>query len=266
MWFDTHCHLDSDDPARPTALLLERARRAGVTAFVNIGVGGVAAMRGAVALAVAERNVWATVGVHPHEASSWAPEIELELLELLGEPRVVALGEVGLDYHYDSSPRDVQRRVFAEMVGVACRVNKPLVIHTRSAPQETLDILRAESAERVGGIIHCFSEDIAFARAALDLGFDISFSGIVTFKKAEAIQQVAAFVPSDRLLLETDSPYLSPVPLRGKPCEPAFLVHTARRVAELRCVELSDLARVSTENAVRRFGVSLELEPAIAHN
>jgi TatD DNase family protein len=166
------------------------------------------------------------------------------------------VGETGLDFHYDHSPREVQNEAFRKQVQLARKVNKPLIIHTRSAPSETLAILREEKASDVGGIIHCFSEDRAFAQQALDLGFDISFSGIVTFKTATAIQDVAAWAPADRILVETDSPYLSPVPYRGKPCEPAFVVHTAKRVAELRKMSLEDLGQITTANAVRRFGRS----------
>jgi TatD DNase family protein len=175
------------------------------------------------------------------------------------------VGEVGLDYHYDNSPRDVQRRVFADFIAVARRLGKPLVIHTRSAPEDTLEILQREGAADVGGVIHCFSEDRPFAVRALDLGFDLSFSGIVTFKNATSVHDVAAWAPADRILVETDSPYLAPVPFRGKPCEPAHVVHTARRVAELRGVSLPALAEASTANAARRFGSKLAVAAAAHH-
>jgi TatD DNase family protein len=258
MWFDTHCHLDSENcPDGPDAVLA-RARAAGVGHFVCIGVGGESAQRQAVELSERDANVWATVGVHPHDAAELAENGERTLHELLARPRVVALGEVGLDYHYDHSPRERQRSVFASMIALAKQLDKPLVIHTRSAAADTLELLASEGARDVGGIIHCFSEDRAFAERALDLGFDLSFSGIVTFKNARAIQEVAAWAPSDRILVETDSPYLSPVPLRGRPCEPAYVVHTARFIAALRGTELSDLCAVTTANAARRFRVSLE--------
>jgi len=173
--------------------------------------------------------------------------------------RVVAVGEVGLDHHYDHSPRTRQAEVFRRFVQLARRHKKPLVVHTRSAPQETLDILSEEGAAEVGGLIHCFSEDKVFARRALDLGFDLSFSGIVTFKRSVEIQEVAAWAPADRILVETDSPYLAPMPLRGKRCEPAFVLHTARFVAGLRGIPLEELARITSENAARRLGVSAVL-------
>ncbi|HTQ04970.1 MAG TPA: TatD family hydrolase, partial [Polyangiaceae bacterium] len=195
------------------------------------------------------------VGVHPHDASRADSALEAELAELAARPRVVAVGEVGLDYHYDHSPRDTQKDVFRRFIALARRLKKPLVIHTRSAPADTLAILESESARDVGGIIHCFSEDRAFAARALELGFYLSFSGIVTFKNAKAVHEVAAWAPSDRVLVETDSPYLAPVPLRGKKCEPAFVKHTAARLAELRHADFADLAALTTANAARVFGL-----------
>jgi TatD DNase family protein len=177
------------------------------------------------------------------------------------EPEVVAIGEIGLDYHYDHSPRDVQRAAFARLVGLARELRKPIVIHTRNAPPDTLDILEREGARDVGGVIHCFSEDQPFAERALDLGFDISFSGIVTFKSSLAVQQVARWAPLDRILVETDSPYLAPIPKRGRPNEPAYVVHTARRVAELRGMAFEALAEATTVNAERAFRRSFTEAP-----
>jgi TatD DNase family protein len=252
---DTHCHLDPQYfPEGPDAALA-RAEAAGIRGFVVIGVGrDLAPARAAVLLA--ERSpgrIAAAVGVHPHDATTLDDDAYAELDALARRPDVVAVGEIGLDYHYDHSPRDVQRRVFARLVGLAREVKKPIVVHTRSAPEDTIDVLAAEGARDVGGVIHCFSEDRAFAERALALGFDLSFSGIVTFKSSTAIQDVARWAPLDRILVETDSPYLAPVPLRGKPCEPAFVVHTARRVAELRGVPLAELGAATSANAERRF-------------
>lgn len=250
---DTHCHLDSQYAEGGADDVIGRARAAGVIGFIAIGVGrSIEPSREAVALAKRRADVRATVGLHPHDAEGWTPEMHDVLSALAREPEVVMIGEVGLDHHYDHSPREKQRDVFARFVALARDVKKPLVIHTRSAPAETLDVLKVEGASDVGGIIHCFSEDRAFAEVALDLGFDISFSGIVTFKNAKAIHEVAAWAPADRILVETDSPYLAPIPMRGKPCEPAYVVHTARRVAELRGIALEELARITTENAERR--------------
>jgi TatD DNase family protein len=255
---DSHCHLDPQN-LPPGSLgpdeVLGRARAAGVGGFVVVGVGSdLAPARAAIALAKRlPDRVGAAVGVHPHDAVTLTDALCTELAALVREPEVVAVGEIGLDYHYDHSPRDVQRAAFARLVALAREVNKPIVIHTRSAPEDTIAILESEGARDVGGVIHCFSEDRPFAAKALDLGFDVSFSGIVTFKNATGVHDVAKWAPIDRILVETDSPYLAPVPLRGKPCEPAYVVHTAKRVAELRGISVDDLAAATTANAARTF-------------
>jgi len=253
---DTHCHLDPQYfPDGPDAVMA-RARAAGVVGFVVVGVGkDLAPARAAVALAQADaERVGAAVGVHPHDASTLDDAVHAELAALASRPEVVAVGEIGLDYHYDHSPRDVQRAVFARLIGLAREVKKPIVVHTREAAEDTLAILASEGARDVGGVIHCFSEDRPFAERALDLGFDVSFSGIVTFKNARSVHEVAAWAPIDRVLVETDSPYLAPVPMRGKPCEPAYVAYTAARVAELRGISPAALAEATTSNAERRFG------------
>ncbi|HWP06898.1 MAG TPA: TatD family hydrolase [Polyangiaceae bacterium] len=257
MLFDTHCHLDTGSFPEGADAVIERARAAGVDAFACIGVGSLEHARFAVALAERRRDVVATAGIHPHDASSADAALEDELARLATHARVVAVGEVGLDYHYDHSPRDVQKAVFARAIALARRVKKPLVIHTRSAPDDTLAILEAEGAREVGGIIHCFSEDRAFAERAVALGFYLSFSGILTFKNARGVHEAAAWAPEDRLLVETDSPYLAPVPLRGKKCEPAYVVHTLARLAELRGTDKDRLAAATTANAARVFGLSV---------
>jgi len=253
---DTHCHLDPQYFPDGPADVLARAAAAGVGGFVVVGVGrDLAPARHAVAIARAHGDrAGAAVGIHPHDAVTWSEAAHEELAALARDPAVVAVGEIGLDYHYDHSPRETQRDVFARIVGLARDVEKPIVVHTREAPADTLDILDREGARDVGGVIHCFSEDRAFAERALDLGFDLSFSGIVTFKGAKAVHEVAAWAPLDRIMVETDSPYLAPVPLRGKPCEPAYIVHTARRVAELRKITVEALAEATSRNAERRFG------------
>ena len=252
---DSHCHLDPEYfPSGPDEVMT-RARAAGVAGFIVIGVGrDLAPARAAVALAerVPDR-VAAAVGVHPHDAITLDAPLYDELAQLANRPEVVAVGEIGLDYHYDHSPRETQRAVFARLIGLAREVKKPIVIHTREAPSDTIEILRSEGARDVGGVIHCFSEDRPFAEKALDLGFDVSFSGIVTFKNAASVHEVARWAPLDRILIETDSPYLAPVPLRGKPCEPAYLVLTAKRVADLRGLSVDAVARATRENTARRF-------------
>ena len=262
MLIDTHCHLDDHYFPEGADAVLERARAVGVGGFVVIGVGeSLEPARQAIALAnrIPER-ISATVGIHPHDAKRLFGEAGLdaaesvELARLGADPAIVAIGETGLDYHYDHSPRGPQRDAFAWQIALARRLKKPLVVHTRTAPAETLELLESEGARDVGGIIHCFSEDWAFAETALDLGFVVSFSGIVTFKNAKAIHEVAAKVPADRYLVETDSPYLAPIPHRGKPCEPAFVVHTAARIAELRGESVDTVAHDTTRNAERVFG------------
>jgi TatD DNase family protein len=255
MLIDTHCHLDLQYFPEGADETLTRARSAGVNGFVCIGVGSLEQAQSALALAARRADVWATVGVHPHDAASHDAAFDEALVALTSEPRVVAIGEIGLDYHYDHSPRAKQQEVFRRFIALARQLKKPIIVHTRSAPSETLQILAEEKASDVGGIIHCFSEDKPFAQQALDLDFDLSFSGIVTFKKATEIQAVAAWAPADRILVETDSPYLSPVPVRGKRCEPAYVLHTARFVAELRGIPIEQLGQITSENARRRLGV-----------
>lgn len=259
MLIDTHCHLDSEYFPEGPEETLARARSAGVTGFVCVGVGSLAQAQSAVAIAALRPDVWATVGVHPHDAASCDAALEAAIVREAAAPRVVAVGEIGLDFHYDHSPRDRQAEVFRRFIAAARQLKKPIVVHTRSAAEQTLEILKAENARDVGGLIHCFSENKAFAERALALGFYLSFSGIVTFKRSLEIQEVAAWAPADRILVETDSPYLAPVPLRGKRCEPAYVVHTARFVAGLRGVPLEELARQTSENAQRLLGVSAVL-------
>lgn len=258
MLIDTHCHLDAHYyPGGPEAAL-DRARAAGVSAFVAIGVGpDLGSARHVIELADRHRDVYAVVGVHPHDAASLDDAMFSELDDLACRPKVVAIGEIGLDYHYMHSPKQAQEATFRRLIGLARAHRLPIVVHTRDAPLDTLGILQEEGAREVGGIIHCFSEDRAFAERALALDFDLSFSGIVTFKNAAAVHDVAAWAPAERILVETDSPYLSPVPLRGKPCEPAYVLHTARRVAALRGEELAVFAARSTDNARRRLRLSL---------
>ena len=248
MLVDAHCHLTGAPPEGPSPeSLLARARQAGVDGCVAVGT-DLEDSRAVLALARRCEGVQASLGVHPHEARAWDPAAGEALAALLGAPEVRFVGETGLDWHYDLSPREAQERAFRAQIRLARVVGKPLMIHTRAAPEATLRILEEEGASEVGGIIHCFSEDRAFAARALDLGFYLSFSGIVTFKKAEAVREVAAWAPLDRILLETDAPYLAPVPHRGRPNEPAFLPHTAEAVAALRGMSLADLAAKTTRN------------------
>lgn len=253
--FDTHCHLDDPRLAAEIDDVIARARDAGVVRIVTIGCAREPSMMER-ALEVARRDtsfLRATVGVHPHDAKHLDDATFLAMERTASDPLVVAIGETGLDYHYDNSPRPAQLEAFRRQIALARAVKKPIVVHTREAPEDTLRILREEGARDVGGIIHCFSEDAAFAEAALDLGFVASFSGIVTFKNATGVRDAAAKQPLDALLVETDAPYLAPVPHRGKRNEPAFVRHTAQAIAELRGADVESVCRASTENASRLF-------------
>jgi len=248
MLVDSHCHLIGSYPAEDGAeAVLARARLAGVAGFIAVAT-DLADARLVLALAARNQDVQASLGVHPHEAASWTPELAAQLEALLRDPNARFVGETGLDWHYDLSPRDAQEAVFREHIRMARRLAKPVMVHTRAAPQETLRVLREEGADQVGGIIHCFSEDRQFAGLALDLGFHLSFSGIVTFRNAEPIRDVAAWAPEDRILVETDSPFLAPVPFRGKPNEPAYVTYVAAQVAQLRHLAPERLAEITTRN------------------
>ncbi|HJL01332.1 MAG TPA: TatD family hydrolase [Polyangiaceae bacterium LLY-WYZ-15_(1-7)] len=261
--FDTHCHLDDPRFAEDFDAVLARAREAGLWRAVTIGCAReVATVESALAVARAHADwVSTTIGVHPHDAAAlFGPEADAlwgELERIATDPQVVAVGEMGLDYYYDNSPREQQQEAFRRQIALARQVSKPIVVHTRDAREDTLRILREEKASEVGGIIHCFSEDAPFAAAALDLGFVSSFSGIVTFKRAKAVQEAARKQPADAILVETDAPYLAPVPKRGKRNEPAFVAHTAAVVAELRGEDEDALRRRTSENAARLFGLPL---------
>ncbi len=248
MLVDVHCHLlGSHLEEQKLQATLDRARRAGVGGFVAVGT-DLEDSRKVLALARATPDIRACLGIHPHEAKTWDDGTSQALEGLLRDPAARFVGETGLDWHYDFSPRELQEEVFREQIRLAMRIQKPLMIHTREAPEATLRILQEEGARDVRGIIHCFSEDLPFARQALDLGFYLSFSGILTFKKAEAIQAVAAWAPKDRILVETDAPYLAPVPHRGRTNEPAFVTFVADQLARLRGISSLELAELTTRN------------------
>jgi TatD DNase family protein len=252
---DSHCHVDSEQFNDDRDAVIERALAAGVEHMVAIGSGdGPPDLEAGIRLADRYPAFYATVGVHPHDAAKANAETYHRLAELAAHPKVVAIGEIGLDYHYDHSPREVQRDVFAEQMRIARDARKPISIHTRTAWEDTIALLREYwapahvSEPGIGGIMHCFSEGPSEAEQALALGFYISFAGIVTFPKATAIQEAARMVPADRLLIETDAPYLAPVPKRGKRNEPAYVVETARKLAELRGVTLEEIAQTTADN------------------
>jgi TatD DNase family protein len=258
MWIDSHAHLDAEVFDDDRAEALARARAAGVEVIVLAGAARtIEDLDRTVATAESDAAFYATAGVHPHEARFWSPALAERVRELARHPKVVGVGETGLDYHYDHSPRPDQREVFAAHVEIAREADLPVICHVRDAHADAATILEATGAAAVGGVIHCFTGGPADAEAYLALGFHISFSGIVTFrgKSAEPIREAARQVPADRLLLETDCPYLAPMPMRGKRNEPAYLVHTAAFVAELRAEPLEALAEATAANTRRLFGL-----------
>ena len=250
---DSHCHLNYEGLAERQDEVLDTARARGVAGFLNIST---RQREWGEVIAVAERHddVWASVGVHPHEADAHPDLGASALVEGSRHPRVVAIGECGLDYYYDKSDRQAQRERFQAHVDAARQTGLPLIVHTRDAEEDTAEILSAAVREGgVTGVLHCFTGSADLAGKALDLGFLISLSGIVTFKNARDLQETAKTVPLDRLLVETDSPFLAPVPNRGKVCEPAFVADTAAFVAELRGEELDAVAEATTANFFRLF-------------
>jgi TatD DNase family protein len=261
MFVDSHAHIDGEEFDADRDEVVARARAAGVRSILNVGTGDPHGGNFERAAALAEKyeDVYAAAGVHPHDARLYNYTAERRLLEVLrGSERMVALGEIGLDYHYDNSPREVQREVFARQLRLAREEGLPVIIHSREADEETAEILRRElDGSGTKGVMHCFGGGASLAEAALALGFCISFAGNVTFKKAEALREVAAVVPLERLLVETDCPYLAPVPHRGRRNEPAYVVETARFLAELRGVRPEELGRATSENFARLFGINL---------
>ncbi len=256
--FDTHCHLDHAKFEGNLEAIFERARAAGVTRIASINCAhDVESAESALRIARAHPEwIVGTSGVHPHEASKLDDALLSAIETAAADPLCVAIGETGLDFHYDFSPREAQIEAFRRQISLARAQKKPLVVHTRSAGKETLEVLESEQARDVGGIIHCFTEDAQFAKRALDLNFVAAFSGLVTFKNSSQIQEAARLQPLDSLLVETDAPYLAPVPHRGQRNEPAYVADTARFVAALRGISLETLVEASTENALRIFGMS----------
>ncbi|HEY4186058.1 MAG TPA: TatD family hydrolase [Polyangia bacterium] len=251
---DSHCHLDGEKFAGDLSEVLARARAAGISRMICVGAGhDLTSARGSLALARRETDVYATVGVHPHDVAAMTEADWAELEVLAAEPRVVGIGETGVDYHYDHSPREAQQLAYRRFVQLARRAGKPLSSHVREAHEDAATILREEDAAAVGGVIHCFTGGVADARRYLDLGHHLSFSGILTFKNADDIREAAAFAPLDRVLVETDSPYLAPVPHRGKRNEPAFVARTLEALAALRKIPLPEADHATTENARRLF-------------
>jgi len=260
MFVDSHAHIDGREFDADREEVIERAKAAGVFAILNVGTGAPhsGAFERAVELGRTHDSVYTAIGTHPHDARLYNDRAEEKIKTLIKSERVLAWGEIGLDFHYDNSPRDVQVKVFKRQLHAARECGLPVIVHTREAEAETIEILKSdyEGAER-RGIFHCFSGSMELAQRALELGFMISFSGIVSFKKADDLREVAKQVPLDRLLIETDCPYLSPIPYRGKRNEPAYVVEVARCLAELRGMELDEIGRITSQNFQQFFGLDL---------
>jgi TatD DNase family protein len=257
-FIDSHCHLNYDYAPKTAADLVREAHEAGVTAMVTVGT-EIATLDAMVAISDQHEHVYHTVGVHPHEAVTIS-EGDLAILEKAARhPKCRAIGEIGLDYHYDHSPRDIQRKQLDDQLELALRVELPVVIHARDAEEDLLAALTRYAGRvpvgSIPGVIHCFSGTQAFGQACIDLGFYISFSGILTFKTAEDLRVCARVFPLDRILVETDSPFLAPIPYRGKKCEPQMVRMTAQKIAEARGVTLEEIARATTANSRKVFRI-----------
>ena len=268
MYVDSHAHLEMEQFDNDREAMLERARAAGIEKILAIGSGtGPGSLDCAVRLAERYDWIYATIGIHPHEAKL-ATDADFAELEALGtREKVIAWGEIGLDYYYDHSPRDIQKSVFLKQMDLAEARGLPIVIHCRpsensdNAWNDTLDLLQERWARtKLGGILHCFTGALEHMRAALEIGFMISFSGNVTFAKAQNIRDAAKDVPLDRMLIETDSPFLAPAPNRGKRNEPAFVVNVAKKIAEVRGVPLESIAKATTDNFYRFFSLKAEIQ------
>ncbi len=254
MWIDSHAHVDGPEFDGDREAVLARARAAGVERIIVIGaVGDPSSAERSVALAEADPGIWATVATHPHDVEKMTSDWWAVHERLAPHPRVVAIGETGLDYYYDHAPRPLQQAGFARFIDLARRVGKPVVCHIRDAHDDARAILTEQRATELGVVIHCFTGTPDDARAYAAMGCYVSFSGIVTYKTAQPLRDAVALVPTDRLLIETDCPYLAPIPQRGKRNEPAFVVHTAEVVARCAGMSFGDLAAATTANAARVF-------------
>jgi TatD DNase family protein len=261
---DTHCHLEMDEFHQDREEVIKRAKDAGIEAIITIG-SDLEGCKGAIELSEKYDLVYAAIGIHPHNAKEFTEDIFEQIKKWVTPPhppltkggqeegKVVAIGETGLDYHYENSPREIQRDVFKRQLALAKETGLPAVIHSRKAKRDTLEIIRESGIYR--GVLHCFSGDIEMAEKAMAMGFHISIAGPVTFKNARRLREIAKAIPDDYLLIETDAPYLTPEPFRGKRNEPSYLVHTAMALAELRGITFEDLARITTLNAKRLFGI-----------
>lgn len=252
MLFDTHCHLNVEAFEDDIKETIYRAKEAGVGRLAVVGFDA-PTIKKSLELSKAYPEIYSIIGWHPTEAGNYTEEIEESLLALLTEEKVIAMGEMGLDFHWNTSPARIQEKVFRQQITIAKNVQLPISIHMRDAIDDTYRILREEDVSEIGGIMHSYSGNVDYMQKFLDVGMHISISGVVTFKKATEVHDVAKAVPLNRLLIETDSPYLAPVPYRGKRNEPSYVKYVCERIAELRGMDAEDVARITTENANRLF-------------
>ncbi len=262
---DTHAHLDNSQYDSDRAEVIKRARQGGVSQILTVGC-DLASSQASIALANEHPDIYASVGIHPHDALEGSDDGIATLRHLAkSNPKVVAIGEIGLDFYRDRTPRDVQRETFRRQIRLAREVGLPLIIHDRDAHDEVETILREEGAKEIGGVLHCFSGDLAMAKRCLEMGFYLSFPGTITYPANNAVREIVKVVPDDRLLIETDCPYLSPVPQRGKRNEPAFVRHTAEAIAELRNISAEDIARLVRRNSYDLFQIGTPAGAQIAY-
>jgi TatD DNase family protein len=256
MLVDSHAHIQGKEYAGEVKAVIDRAREASVEKIVVVGgAGDMSSNTDAIALAESFPNVYATVGMHPHDAKDVGESEVNRLRQLAAAPKVIAIGETGLDYYYDHSPREVQRRAFGRFIQMARETELPIVVHERDAARHVAGLLRSEGEGKLRGVIHCFTGNYEVAREYLDLGFYLSFTGIITFRNAEPLREVVRKVPLDRMLVETDSPYLTPVPHRGKRNEPSYVHLVAETMAKIKAISLEEVAEMTTHNVQDLFGI-----------
>ncbi|MDD6143245.1 MAG: TatD family hydrolase [bacterium] len=256
--FDSHCHLEDERFAEDRAEVMARMEDAGVRRCILAGSDMDSSSR-IVEMTRLHPHVYGVVGVHPHEAKTWTDECEARITQWVKEERIVGVGEFGLDYYYDLSPRETQREVFVKQLLLARKLDMPAVFHIRDAHGDILSLMKAHRNELPAGVIHCCSASVETAREYLDMGFYISFAGPVTFKNANKLLDVAQFVPDDRIMVETDSPYMAPVPMRGKRNEPTYVKYVAEKIAELRGIPAEEMAQLATANTCRLFRIPQEV-------
>lgn len=255
MYFDSHAHLDDRKYNDDRHEMLMRARDNGISYIINVGY-DIPSSKRSVALAEKYEFIYAAVGIHPHDAANEGDKGLDHLAALLSNPKVVAIGEMGLDYYRDLSPRNIQKDMFRKQIRLALELKKPIIVHDRDAHGDVMSILKEENASQTGGVLHCFSGSLEMAKECLKMGFYISIAGPVTFNNAKKLQEVAAYIPLERLLIETDAPYLTPEPNRGKRNESAFVVNVARQIAELKNINVEEVARATATNAKNLFNIA----------